>query len=107
MNRKIYISGPISGLPYEQAQAAFTEAENAIRSKYGALVDVVNPIRLAPRTTTWNNAMRACLSAMMECDTIAMLPGWENSEGARLEHTIAMKLGFAVCNEHYDIISHE
>ncbi len=103
---KIYISGPITGLPYEEARSAFMNAENAIRSRYGALVEVVNPIRLAPKNTKWSDAMRSCIAAMMQCDYIHMLPGYEKSEGARLEYTIAVKLGFGVCNEQYDLTAY-
>ena len=40
--------------------------------------------------------MRADISALLECDTIVLLPGWPKSRGARLELTIAMELGMDV-----------
>ena len=103
---KIYISGPISGLPYEEARSVFMKAENAIRSRYGASVDIINPIRLAPKNTSWSDAMRTCLAAMMDCNYIHMLPGYEKSDGARLEYTIAVKLGFGVCNDKLDLVDY-
>lgn len=28
---------------------------------------------------------------MLECETIVMLPGWEESSGAKIEHAIAIR----------------
>lgn len=106
METKIYISGPITGLPYEEARAAFMNAENAIRSRYSALVEIVNPIRLVPKNTSWNDAMRTCIAAMMDCNYIHTLPGFEQSEGARLEYTIALKLGFGVCDNQLNLVAY-
>ena len=106
MNNKIYLSGPISGLPYDEMKAAFSKAENAIRERYGALVDIVNPTKLVNIKSEWKDAMRVCISALMECNYIHMLPGSEKNEGARLEFTIASKLGFGVCNDQFDLVNY-
>ena len=42
--------------------------------------------------------MREDIRAMLDCDRIHMLPGWERSRGAVLELTIAHALGFTVTN---------
>jgi hypothetical protein len=37
--------------------------------------------------------VRRCLEAVLRCDEIVLLPGWENSNGAVAELTLAMWLG--------------
>lgn len=107
MNTKVYISGPISGLDYDEAFDAFSKAEYAIKQK-NPCVTVVNPMRLPiPKDVEWTFAMRECLKAMMECGYIHMLPGSEKSEGARLEFFLAEKLGFGVCNDKYELVRYD
>lgn len=50
--------------------------------------------------------MRRDIAALMDCDTVATLPGWEHSKGARLEVLIAERLGMTVVNAH-DLITRE
>lgn len=40
------------------------------------------------------------LEILKRCDAIFMLPGWENSEGARVEHTVAHDLGLKTFYHH-------
>ena len=94
---KIYISGPMTGLPALNFPA-FHAAAAELRA---AGLDVVNPAEICPdHTMAWADCMRADIVALMECDAIAMLPGWMDSKGARLERHIAVELGMAV---HYDL----
>ncbi len=104
MEKVIYLSGPITGLPIEEVRAAFTKAENKIRERYGATVEIVNPLKLETKGATWEEAMRTCIEAMMKCNYIHMLPGFEKSKGARLELTIAENLQFGVCNDIYELV---
>lgn len=84
---KIYISGPITGKDPEEARRAFETAETEIRAKGH---EPVNPYKLqcilAPETTTWEQYMRVALALLRECEAICMLPGWGNSQGARIEN---------------------
>ncbi|PTR23700.1 MULTISPECIES: DUF4406 domain-containing protein [unclassified Pseudomonas] len=43
--------------------------------------------------------MRLDIDALMDCDTVATLPGWAHSKGARLEVLIADRLGMTVVND--------
>ena len=59
--------------------------------------DVVNPAEINPDTTmSWHACMRRDIAELVTCDAIYLLPGWEASKGATLEHHIAERLGLLV-----------
>lgn len=90
---KIYISGPMTGLP-EANYPAFFAAEAQLSD---AGFDVANPARIPePDPKTWENYMRGAVKMVCDCDTVALLPGWENSRGARFEVELAKTLGIQV-----------
>jgi hypothetical protein len=86
---RIYIAGPMSG--YENHNfPAFWDAATLLRSQG---FDVVSPAEINPNTSMeWGDCMRADIAALVTCDAVQLLPGWENSKGATLEHHIAERL---------------
>jgi len=95
MIKKIYISGPISGRPALEVETEFNLAQQQLQQRYPEAT-IVNPLTLCPVGMEWKEAMRKDLGAMLdECDTIAMLPGWEKSRGAKLEFIVATSIGMA------------
>jgi len=94
MKNKIYISGKITGLVFEDAFKNFEKAEKKwIEEGY----EVVNPMTIDHNhDKSWENYMRIDLKAMLECDSIFMLKGWETSRGAVIEHNLAKDLGFKI-----------
>lgn len=93
MTCRIYLAGPMTGLP-EFNFPAFHEWAAHFRANG---FDVVNPAEINGDTgKAWVDCMRADIPQMLSCQAIAMLPGWTNSKGAQLEHHIATELGFAV-----------
>lgn len=87
---KVYISGPITGLPYEEVEKAFNEAETRLQEQG---YEVVNPLNNGlPRESTWKDHMRADLKLLLDCDAIYMLDGWTNSKGAEIEFNLAFDL---------------
>jgi hypothetical protein len=87
--KRIYISGPISNMP-DLNRPAFARAAKMLQeSGY----EPVNPFDVCPEPASWEEAMRADIKALMDCDGIALLPGWEKSRGARLEKLNADALG--------------
>jgi hypothetical protein len=90
---RIYISGPVTGIPNEN-RPAFTAAELQLR---GAAFAVVNPLTLPHRhDKTWASYMRECIPAMLSCESVALLPGWQLSRGAIVERDLAVTLGMDV-----------
>ena len=87
---KVYLSGPMSGLP-KYNYPAFYEAAMKLRLKG---VEVVSP---AEGTVTsdkmWSDYMRRAIKMLCDCDFNVRLPGWQQSKGAQLEAQIAKALG--------------
>lgn len=88
---KIYISGPITGKKNLNREA-FAQAAAAIRA---AGHEAVNPHDLTAHLgddAPWVEYMKVDIAALVACDAILLLYGWESSRGARLENKIARKL---------------
>lgn len=94
--KRIYLSGPMNGLPGLNFAALHAMTTNLRAGGH----TVTNPAELNPESGNWNDCMRRDIAALMDCDTVATLPGWEHSKGARLEVLIAERLGMTVVNAH-------
>ena len=96
---RVYLSGPITGLPEEEYTRRFARAEQHYRT---AGYEVVNPVTVGlelQKTNpqpTYADYMAADLEAMRDCTHIALLEGWENSRGAQSEKREALKLGLEI-----------
>jgi predicted outer membrane lipoprotein len=104
MMQRVYLSGPITGLP-DGNRDAFMSAARRLRFEGYA---VINPVEMAGFSALdWKDYMRQDLRWLADCDVIAMLPGWEKSRGARCELSVALSLAFGVMNaetlEFFDI----
>ncbi len=87
---KVYISGPMSGLP-KYNYPAFYEAAMQLRLKG---VEVVSPAEGAvTNDKMWSDYMRSAIKMLCDCDFNVRLPGWQQSKGAQLETQIAKALG--------------
>lgn len=90
---KIYISGPMTGLP-DLNFPAFHEAARQLRALG---LEVANPAEINPDPgADWQQCLRADIKALCDCDVIALMPGWEDSKGAHLELQVAHRLGLKV-----------
>lgn len=86
----IYLSGPITGV--EHFRGAFAEAERRLARKGWR---VVNPAAL-PQGFTRRSYMAMDLMMMLNCGSILMLPGHEESGGARIEKALAEYVGMQI-----------
>ena len=91
---RIYIAGPMTGLPDFNYPAFFTAAEQL--SALGH--DVVNPAREwdGKPSAEWSDYMRRGITDVCTCDGVALLPGWTESKGAQIECDVADALGLVV-----------
>jgi hypothetical protein len=87
--RRIYIAGPMTGIPGFNYPAF-----HAMAARLRELgLHVENPAEGPhPEAGGWHLYMRAALAKMVTCDTVIFLKGWPASRGACLEHYLALTL---------------
>lgn len=89
----IYISGPMTGLPDLNFPAFNAEAARLQALEW----EVVNPAEINPdKHLSWRECMQNDIAALVFCDAVQLLPGWENSRGATLELHNAVRLGMVI-----------
>lgn len=93
--KRVYISGPITGMR-DKNRKAFAKAAEVLRKTLN--VDtVINPHDIVLEgSPTWEDYMKADLREMLTCDTVVMLDGWGESRRATLEEYVARQLGMRV-----------
>lgn len=82
LGRKIYIAGPMTGYP-DLNRPAFSAAAEYLE---GLGAKVMNPAIL-PDGWEHQDYMSIAIPMMMTCNTVAFLPGWQESKGANMEFT--------------------
>jgi hypothetical protein len=90
--KKLYLSGPMTGI----SQFNFPAFNRAAQSLRASGYEVVNPAEMDEADATpqtWEQYLRRDIRVLLDCEGIALLPGWENSRGAKLEARIALALG--------------
>lgn len=106
--KRIYVAGPCTGYP-DLNFPAF-DAETARLRALG--YEVSNPAEInagampalpEDQIKHWRLCMRLDIPQLCTCDAIVMLPGWEKSKGATLEHHIATALGMPVLHAGQEI----
>jgi hypothetical protein len=93
LNKKIYISGPMTGI--EQLNfPAFARAAKFLRDA-GATVSAPHEIAMK-YPESWEKCMAEDIKALCDCEAVFMLDGWEKSKGAHLELHIAHRLNLEI-----------
>lgn len=101
---RVYLSGPMSGIA-DNNFPAFHERAAQLRAQG---FDVVSPAEIPEAGGTWELCLRADIRELCTCDAIALMPGWEGSNGANLELHIAHRLGMQVMHlpPVFDLVAH-
>lgn len=91
---KVYIAGPMTGRP-DLNFPAFHAVAARLRQ---AGAEAINPAESFGGRTDLPRAtyIRADMILLAQCDAVAMLPGWEQSRGAKLEYLMAREIGMSV-----------
>jgi len=100
---KVYIAGPMRGYENNNHEE-FDKAEKFLRSK--RVWDPVSPARIDREAGVdpsndmtkieLKEALKRDVDLVFGCDCLYMLRGWEHSEGARMEHTLATALNMNI-----------
>jgi Domain of unknown function (DUF4406) len=104
MRGRLYIAGPMAGLP-DLNRPRFREAAAAVAASG---VFAVNPHDIPP----WEHPgpcpasyaisdsghsaachLRTCLAIVLSCDAVLLIEGWQNSRGAQIERAVARDVG--------------
>lgn len=94
---KVYTAGPLSAATEEQRQAFRDRMRAAEAALKAAGHEVVCPLDNGLHVDAkWDEHMRADIPLMLTCDTVALLDGWADSRGARIEYQLAKDLGLRV-----------
>lgn len=110
MSKRIYLAGPMSGIAAFNFPA-FDEAARRLRARGHEIVspaelddNVVRHLAMSSpdgksdeRLPKWGALLARDVAIVAdECDSVALLPGWANSRGAKLEAYVAMLCGHAL-----------
>lgn len=109
--RVLYIAGPMRGIAwfnyplFDRVAKELRDAGNEVISPadedrmHDGFDPYANPSHVNPDACTFPKTMdfaktvRRCLDAVLRCDEIVLLPGWEDSQGALAELAIAAWMG--------------
>lgn len=111
---KVYVAGPMAGFP-DKNKAAFQFARDMLENLHGLPeANISNPWEVPPYDHEGDECpngqrkvelhgypdkhaagcyYRTDLFEMLQCQAVVLLPGWENSVGARLEMQVATACG--------------
>jgi hypothetical protein len=98
---RVYVCGPMTGMPQHNLPAFFDAAATLNSLGYlvenpgdndGATLDAaLHNADTAPGA--WSSYLKRDLPRLCKCDRVVVLPGWQKSRGANLEVDVANSLG--------------
>lgn len=92
---RIYIAGPITGI--SDFRDRFARAQRKVE-ELGQTA--VNPaLDGIGRGKPWSWYMRRATMALLTCDAVLLLDGWQDSRGASREHQIAVELEMPIATD--------
>ena len=99
--RRLYVSGPMSGYP----DCNYPEFRRVAALLAGEGYDVVDP-SVVGNGRSYREILKEDIRALLDCDGVAVLPGWLNSKGAKAEVGLAQTLQMPVYGYEHWLSSH-
>lgn len=88
MKKKVYVSIPITGKEYKEQYNHAFNVKVLLEMKN---MEPVSPFDLVKDPhTPYSECMGHCIQALLDCDTIYMCKGWNQSKGCMAELQIAL-----------------
>lgn len=84
MIKRIYLAGQITGRNYKNVNSDFAAAKKFLIHQ--GFDEVINPCEIVAPGTGWTEAMLILLPYLATCNFLALLPGYEISNGAMTEY---------------------
>ena len=95
--KAVYLSGPIS-----LGGTASPEQIAIYKSRFRVMAELIyaeGNLALSPlknEANSWGEYMRKAITQMMNADSVLMLPDWRLSNGAVIEHNLALAIGIPI-----------
>lgn len=95
---KIYIAGPMTGIEHFNYPAFMAARDHLIKLGYDAHSPTDSEVddNGVPGSVPYQVYFKAGLVLMLKCDSLALLPGWTGSKGARREVMVALSCGMSL-----------
>jgi len=90
---KVYIAGPVTGLPPDEVESDFSRYEKYLKSQG---YEVVNPLKIVDDAATWDEAMILCIYNLNKCDKAVFMENWQHSKGACMEMEFCIRQGIPI-----------
>lgn len=90
---RLYLAGPMTGIQDLNYPLFHAEAFRLRTLGYEVANPAENP---EPPCGTWQGYMRMAIAQLVTCDTIALLPDWQDSRGTMVELGLSHKLGLRI-----------
>lgn len=96
-SKKVYISGPMTGLPNLNYEA-FHKKADVLRKRGFAVANPAEHFN-GRQDLARETYLREDVKQLVECDYITFLEGWKSSKGAVLEYLISLECGIKVLEQ--------
>ena len=95
MKKKVQLIGKVSFLNRGYVVAKFAHHQAALEAKG---FEVWNPVVHVPEESTQVEAMRICLTNLLNPETtaVSIQPDWVDSEGGKVEYMVSHALGLEI-----------
>lgn len=99
---RIYISGPITGR-LDTASMRFSYIETQLRQLGYKTINPFALSELLPNDFTHDEYMRVDTILLELCDAVYFMPGWKDSKGCQIEHSLAEAWGMMIFEKISDL----